>query len=153
MQYNGIFHKIYQNLTIASFLGVLLVHAFWPSALQEWQPQWLTYLVIYLAISLEVRLDVGQAWCWGIFYDAALENPLGVHAISFVLIVVLINTFRARLRLFTYGKQWTLITLLLALDQAITVFAYVNAGQPLSLNMLYPWLISSLLWPLFQLFF
>lgn len=92
---------ILATLLIAMALSMLPmpVWAVW------FKPAWVLMVLIYWAISVPHRVNVGVAWIAGIIVDLMTGTALGEHALAFTIVIYLVNRLHMRLRMFPLIQQ------------------------------------------------
>jgi rod shape-determining protein MreD len=120
-----------------------------PEVLLPLRPFWLGLVVAYLAIELPDRIGIGRAFLLGLLADMLYGAVLGEHALRLVVLVGLLQHFRARLRFFPPLQQALAIGALLFNDRLVGALLHLLLGHPL-LPLAW-WLapvVGLLLWPL-----
>ena len=120
-----------------------------PALLQPLRPFWLALLVAYVVIEMPDRIGLGRAFLLGLLADLLYGALLGEHALRLVVLVALLQHFRARLRFFPPLQQALAIGALLSLDRLASAALHLVTGQPqLALAWWLSPLVGMLLWPL-----
>jgi rod shape-determining protein MreD len=135
---------LYGTLAAAIVLALLPL----PDAVGAMRPYVLAMLMVYWAMEAPNRVGLGNAFLVGLLADLALAAPLGEQALRLVVLVYLVQRFRARLRFFPLWQQAIAVGLLLLNDRVIATALHMAMGLPPS-----PWsswlspLLGMLLWP------
>jgi len=95
-------------------------------------------------------------WCgiWfaftlGLFTDLLLDAPLGMNALSYVLIAFLTRYFIRERRVLTFSNLWVITMLAILAHLTFTFMAQVMAGTHFSITRHWQTLISSIFcWPI-----
>lgn len=129
-------------------LGLLAAIVPLPAAVGPARPYLLALLLAYWAMEAPDRIGLGIAFVVGVAADLTCATPLGEQALRLVVLVFLVQRFRARLRFFPLWQQSLAIGLMLANDQVIVALLRLAAGATLA-----PWtqwlspMMGLLLWP------
>lgn len=131
-------------LIIAMLLSMLRL----PEAIEPARPYWLAIVLIYWTLESQELISIGLAFVLGIMLDILSGSLMGMHGLSLVVIVYLVQRFRARLRFFPPWQQALAIFVLLVNDQIIRLWVSTLLGEPVPTwhYWLSP-LVGMLLWP------
>ena len=135
---------ILATLAVAALLMLLPL----PNWLQAAWPYWMALTLIYWCLETQGRITLGLGFTVGIVLDLLMGSLLGLHALSLVIVIYLVNRFRARLRFFPPWQQALSVLALLANDRVILLWIVSLRGEPLP-SPLY-WvapLIGTAVWP------
>jgi rod shape-determining protein MreD len=116
----------------------------------EWlRPQWPVLVVLYWAMMLPERVNIGFAWVLGLLLDVWYNTPLGINALSLMLVTYFMTQFAARIKSLTYWQVSIIVLGLVILYQILPYLlqAYLGASYGFSL-ILSRACVSALLWPL-----
>lgn len=128
--------------------AVLLTILPLPSWLQSPWPYWMALVMIYWCLETQNRITLGFAFAIGIVLDLFSGSLLGLHALSLVIMVYLVNRFRARLRFFPPWQQALSVFGLLMNDRIILLWIISLRGDPLpSVDFWLSALTGTLIWP------
>jgi rod shape-determining protein MreD len=132
-----------------SFLFGLLFAIFpLPASIQAARPYLLAMLLAYWAMEVPLKVGLATAFFLGLLADLVSSSLLGEQALRLVVLVFLIQRFRARLRFFPLWQQALAIGLLLFNDRVIVALIHLAVGAPQL-----PWvswlapIIGMVLWP------
>ena len=114
-------------LVVALFLTLLPL----PSLLEPLRPYWMALVIIYWALEVQPSISLGLAFCLGLVLDLLLGSLLGMHALSLVVMVFLVQRFRARMRFFPAWQQALAVLALLANDRIILLWITALLGEPM----------------------
>lgn len=132
------------TLALAAFLAILPL----PDWLQPAWPYWMALTLIYWCLETQGRITLGLGFTTGIVLDLLTGSLLGLHALSLVIVIYLVNRFRARLRFFPPWQQALSVFAILMNDRIILLWVISLRGDPLpSLDFWLPPLIGTLAWP------
>lgn len=138
-------------LTIVA--AVLLSMLPLPAALAPLKPYWVALVVIYWSLETRQGISMGMAFLVGILVDIFSGSLLGLHALSLVVMVFLVQRFRSRIRFFPPWQQALSILGLLVNDRIILIWIGALMGEPLpTLKYWLPPLIGMAVWPWLFLF-
>lgn len=138
----------------ALLLGVSLALAFaltlmpLPAGIESMRPYWVALVLIYWNLEAGSLRLLGQAFLLGLALDLTTGTLLGQHALGLVVLVFLLERFRARIRFFPPWQQAAAILALLLNERVIQLWVIALAG-----NAWPPWtwwlapLVGVILWP------
>lgn len=118
-----------------------------PIELRPFWPDWAALIVIYWAMALPHRVNIGTAWIVGFLLDILLGTILGVHALALAIVTFVVSSNFQKLRNFSVWQQSFLIGVFLVLYHII-VF-WVNRfllNLNFSIEYIMPALSGALLW-------
>ena len=124
-----------------------------PEALQAFKPYWVALVVIYWSMETRNTLNLGLAFLIGLVVDILSGSLMGLHALSLVVMVFLVQRFRSRLRFFPPWQQALSVLALLVNDRIILIWITALLGEPLPTwkYWLSP-LVGMVIWPWLFLF-
>lgn len=132
------------TLGLAAFLTILPL----PNAVQTFWPYWMALILIYWCLETQDRITLGLGFTVGIMLDLLTGSLLGLHALSLVIVIYLVNRFRARLRFFPPWQQALSVFALLMNDRIILLWVISLRGDPLpALDFWLPPIVGTLVWP------
>lgn len=124
-----------------------------PAVLAPLKPYWVALVVIYWSLETRQGISMGMAFLVGILVDIFSGSLLGLHALSLVVMVFLVQRFRSRIRFFPPWQQALSILALLVNDRIILIWIGALMGEPLpTLKYWLPPLIGMAVWPWLFLF-
>jgi rod shape-determining protein MreD len=118
----------------------------------EWtvwlRPAWVLMVLIYWAMVLPYRVNIGTAWVIGIFLDVLNGTLLGEHAFALTVVMYFVVRSYSQLRMFPLLQQGLCIFLFVLAYQFI-IFCLQGFMGELPQTLLYwlPSISSMLLWP------
>jgi rod shape-determining protein MreD len=137
---------VYGSFVLALLFMILPL----PMAIDAMRPFLLAMFMAYWSMEVPHKVGLGTAFLVGLFADLATATLLGEHALRLVVLVFLVQRFRARLRFFPLWQQALALGLLLGNDQVLlvvihwlsgaTLYSWKNAVSPLLGMLLWPWL-------------
>jgi rod shape-determining protein MreD len=131
-------------LVIAFLLSMLPL----PGVIEPLRPYWLAIVLVYWALESQGTVSIGLAFVLGIILDILSGSLMGMHALSLVVMIYLVQRFRARLRFFPPWQQALAVFVLLVNDQIIRLWISTLLGEPVPTwhYWLSP-LVGMVLWP------
>jgi rod shape-determining protein MreD len=133
-------------LTIVAALLLMMLPL--PEFLAPFKPYWLALVVIYWVLETRRMVSLGLAFLIGLALDVSSGSLLGLHALSLVVMVFLVQRFRFRLRFFPPWQQALSVLGLLVNDRIILIWISVLLGEPLpTMEYWLPPLIGMAVWP------
>jgi len=119
-----------------------------PEVLLPFKPYLVALVVIYWSLETKGIINLGLAFLIGLVLDILSGSLLGLHALSLVIMVFLVQHFRSRLRFFPPWQQALSVFGLLVNDRIILIWITVLLGEPLPTWQYWlPPLIGMALWP------
>lgn len=118
-----------------------------PIELRPFWPDWAALIVIYWAMALPHRVNIGTAWIVGFLLDILLGTILGVHALALAIVTFVVSSNFQKLRNFSVWQQSFLIGVFLVLYHII-VF-WINRfllNLNFSIEFIMPALSGAVLW-------
>ena len=133
-------------LTIVA--AVLLTLLPLPAVLLPLKPYWVALVVIYWSLETVDIISLGLAFLIGLVLDTLSGSLMGLHALSLVVVVFLVQRFRSRLRFFPPWQQALSVLGLLVNDRIILILITMLLGEPLpTWKYWLPPLVGMALWP------
>ena len=137
------------TITAAMLLSMLPL----PELIAPFKPYWVTLVVIYWVLETRAMISLGQAFLIGLVLDILGGSLLGLHALSLVVMVFLVQRFRFRIRFFPPWQQALSVLGLLVNDRIILIWINALLGEPLpTMKYWLPPLIGMAIWPWLFLF-
>lgn len=128
--------------------AVLLTLLPLPGVLITFKPYWVALVVIYWSLETQDTISLGLAFLVGIVLDVLSASLMGMHALSLVVMVFLVQHFRSRLRFFPPWQQALSVLGLLVNDRIILIWITALLGEPLPTWQYWlPPLIGMAVWP------
>lgn len=119
-----------------------------PEVLEQFKPYWVALVVIYWSLETKQVISLGLAFFIGIVLDILSGSLMGLHALSLVIMVFLVQHFRSRLRFFPPWQQALSVFGLLVNDRIILIWITALLGEPLpTWKYWLPTIIGMILWP------
>ena len=135
---------IFLSLLAAALLSLLPL----PEVLMPFKPYWVAMVVNYWSLETHGVISLGLAFLIGVIVDALTGSLMGLHALSLVVMVFLVQRFRSRLRFFPPWQQALSVFGLLVNDRIILIWISVFLGEPLpTWKYWLPPLVGMALWP------
>jgi rod shape-determining protein MreD len=132
------------SISAAVFLSLLPL----PEMLMPFKPYWVAMVLIYWTLETQDMISLGLAFLIGLVLDTLSGSLMGLHALSLVVMVFLVQRFRSRLRFFPPWQQALSVLGLLVNDRIILIWITVLLGEPLpTWEYWLPPLVGMALWP------
>ncbi len=131
------------SILVALILSIMPL----PIAIRPFWPDWAALIVIYWAMALPHRVNIGTAWVVGFLLDILLGTILGVHALALAIVTFVVSSNFQKLRNFSVWQQSFLIGVFLVLYHII-VF-WVNRfllNLNFSIDYIMPAISGAVLW-------
>lgn len=104
-----------------------------PAVFGPMRPYWVALVLIYWNLEAGSLRHLGQAFLIGLALDLATGTLLGQHALGLVVLVFLLERFRARIRFFPPWQQAAAVLALLLNERVIQLWIIMlmdNAWPP-----------------------
>ena len=119
-----------------------------PEVLLPFKPYWVAMVIIYWSLETRGIISLGLAFLIGLVLDILSGSLMGLHALSLVVMVFLVQRFRSRLRFFPPWQQALSVLGLLVNDRIILIWITVLLGEPVpTWKYWLPPLVGMALWP------
>lgn len=113
-----------------------------------WRPLIMLMVMLFWVLCQPTWCGVWFAFSIGLFTDLLLDAPLGLNALSYVLLTFSIRYFVRERRVMTFSNTWIIVGLGLLAHLLFILFAQVVSGMQLSITRHWlPLLSSMMLWP------
>ena len=114
-----------------------------------WRPLYMFMIMLFWVLCQPTWCGVWFAFTMGLFTDLLLDAPLGMNALSYVLIAFSTRYFIRERRVLTFSNIW-IISMFAILAHLVLIFAgQVMAGVHFPLTRHWQPLVSSILcWPI-----
>ena len=141
------------TLVMVLIMAILLTLLPMPDVFEPLRPYWVGLVLVYWALEIREMVSLGMAFLIGILLDTLTGSLMGMHALSLVVMIYLVQRFRARLRFFPPWQQALSILALLVNDRIIRLWISSLLGEPVP--TWHYWLspmVGMALWPWMFLF-
>ncbi len=118
------------TLVLALVVALLLTLLPIPDSLESLLPYWVGLVLTYWALEIREMISLGTAFLIGILLDILTGSLMGMHALSLVVMIYLVQRFRSRLRFFPPWQQALSIFALLINDRIINLWISSLLGEP-----------------------
>jgi len=136
------------TLVLALIMAILLTLLPIPDVIEPLRPYWVGLVLVYWALEIREMVSLGMAFTIGILLDTLTGSLMGMHALSLVVMIYLVQRFRARLRFFPPWQQALSILALLVNDRIIRLWISSLLGEPIpTWNYWLSPLVGMALWP------
>lgn len=134
----------YLTITMAVLLTLLPL----PAILLPFKPYWVALAMIYWTLETRNTVSLGRAFIIGLVLDVLSGSLMGLHGLSLVVMVFLVQRFRSRLRFFPPWQQALSVLGLLVNDRIILIWITALLGEPIpTWKYWLPTLVGMALWP------
>lgn len=117
-------------------------------AFAGWRPLLMLMLTLFWVLCQPTWCGVWFAFGMGLFTDLLLDAPLGLHALSYVLITFITRYFTRERRIMTFTNTWVIASMALLAHLLFILLAQVLSDMQFSITRHWQPLLSSiLLWP------
>jgi len=136
------------TLMLVVFIAMLLTLLPMPSMLEPLRPYWVGLVLVYWALEIREMVSLGMAFVIGILLDILSGSLMGMHGLSLVVMIYLVQRFRPRLRFFPPWQQALAILALMVNDRIIRLWISSLLGEPIPTwdYWLSP-LVGMVIWP------
>jgi len=132
------------TVTAAILLSLLPL----PEVLVPFKPYWVAMMMIYWSLETQDTIGLGTAFLTGLALDVLSGSLMGMHALSLVIMVFLVQRFRPRLRFFPPWQQALSVLVLLVNDRVILIWVTALLGEPLpTWKYWLPPIVALAIWP------
>ena len=132
------------SIIIGSILGVYPMSY----ALAGWRPLYMFLIMLFWVLCQPTWCGIWFAFTMGLFTDLLLDAPLGMNALSYVLIAFLTRYFIRERRVLTFSNLWIISMFAILAHLVFTFMAQVMAGTHFSITRHWQTLVSSIFcWP------
>lgn len=136
------------TLLMVIVIAMLLTLLPLPSVLDPLRPYWVGLVLAYWALEVREMVSLGMAFLAGILLDVMTGSLMGMHALSLVVLIYLVQRFRSRLRFFPAWQQALSILALMVNDQIIRLWISSLLGEPMpTWNYWLSPIVAMLIWP------
>jgi rod shape-determining protein MreD len=118
------------KLILVVIAALLLTLVPLPELLNPLRPYWVALVLIYWALEVTDGVSLGLAFVAGLLLDIGTASLMGMHALSLVVMIYLVQRFRARLRFFPPWQQALSVLALLVNDRIILLWIIALLGEP-----------------------
>ena len=139
------YREIPLRIVIGSFLmAILLDFMPFPFDVFFWLPE-------LTALALLYRIGMGTAFLIGLLVDVGTAASLGLHALSYTVMVFFVLRYHRQIMLYGHVMQILVVLALLLCNQTVLVVArlFLNR-QIITLQSFIAPIVGALLWPLFS---
>lgn len=119
-----------------------------PIAFEVYRPDLVLLVVMYWALALPHRVNIGFAWVVGLIVDLAFGSPLGVRSLTYAIVIYITASNYQKIRNLSVWQQAIMVALFLALYYLLLFWLNHFLLDIYFLpQYLWPALIGSLAWP------
>lgn len=138
-----------RSLVLLTFITAMLVSLLpMPELLSPLKPYWVALVMIYWSLETRTMISLSLAFLVGLVLDILSGSLMGMHGLSLVVMVFLVQRFRSRLRFFPPWQQAFSVLGLLVNDRIILIWIIALLGEPMpTWKYWLPPLIGVAIWP------
>ena len=115
------------------------------------RPEWLCMVTFYWGFQSARGLNPIVLWCFGLFVDVLLGQPLGLNGAILALIAYVVGLNCERLRMYSMPQQVAILLMILLLAETLRSWILNLAGHSgWSFETYVASFITVLLWPVFE---
>lgn len=138
-------YLIYITLFVSLLVAMLPISV----DMMTWFPDMLCMVLLYWAVNLPTRINIGSAFFWGLLADLVTGVPLGQHAIAYIVITYLVLIRQPQLVVLNLGMQAVIVSILLLLNLIVmTLIRAVYGENLIHWGVYLTPLISIFIWPM-----
>jgi rod shape-determining protein MreD len=126
------------------FCSVLMVYPL-SYAVSGARPLFMLLLMLFWVMCQPTWCGIWFAFATGIFTDLLLDAPLGMNALSFVLITFIVRFLTRERRILTFGNLWVISFLAVLAHLFLTWVLQIMGGLQFSITRHWQPLLTSLL--------
>jgi len=114
---------------------------------EEIRPHFVLMTVMYWAMALPHRVNIGVAWVMGLLLDVSYDAVLGQYALAMVLIAFFTVNLHQRLRVFPLWQQ-SIVVFVFAMNYSLVVLWIkgITGTAPSVWTILAPCFTTAVLW-------
>ena len=133
-------------ITLVAALILMLLPM--PEWILWWRPAWVLLVLIYWAMTMPYRVNVGMAWFTGLVLDLLNGTLLGEHALAFAVVIYFVSRMHIRLMMYPMLQQGISVLFFVLLYQFILYCIQGFIGDLPSSHLYWMSSVTSmLLWP------
>lgn len=122
-------------------------------AVAGWRPLIMLMITLFWVLCQPTWCGVWFAFSVGIFTDLLLDAPLGLNALSYVLVTFITRYFIRERRIMTFNNTWVIASLAIAGHLLLIMLAQLVSGLEFSIGRHWQPLLSSIVvWPILYYF-
>ena len=115
---------------------------------EEIRPHFMLMVVIYWAMALPHRVNIGIAWVMGLLLDVSYDAVLGQYALALALIAFFTVNLHQRLRVFPLWQQAIVVFVFAMIYSLIVLWIKgITGNAPSVWTILAPCFTTAVLWP------
>lgn len=134
------------------FASILMVYPL-SYDISGWRPLFMLLIMLFWVLCQPTWCGIWFAFGTGLFADLLLDAPLGMNALSFVLITFVSRFLTRERRILTFSNLWIICSLAVVAHLMIVWLSQVMSGIHFSFARHWqPLLTSILCWPLVYYF-
>lgn len=135
-------------IVISAILASILMVYPLSYTLSGWRPLFMLMVMLFWVLCQPTWCGIWFAFATGIFADLLLDAPLGLNALSFILIAFLARFLTRERRILTFSNLWIITAIAIVAHLMLIFFAQILASVQFSFARHWiPVLTSILVWP------
>ncbi|MDV2467519.1 rod shape-determining protein MreD [Acinetobacter chinensis] len=117
-------------------------------AVSGWRPSFMLMIMLFWVLCQPTWCGVWFAFGVGLFTDLLFDAPLGMNALSFVIITFVSRFLTRERRILTFSNLWIITTLALIAHLMLVWMMQTMGGIQVSITRYWqPMLTSAMIWP------
>lgn len=153
-EFEDSFHAVPLGMVVLTFAAAMLLD-FMPFPFDTffWLPEITALMLLYWTMHRPQTLGLGTAFWVGVLVDIGTAAALGLHALSYTVMVFFILSYHRQIMLYGHVMQILLVLAALLCNQAVLVAArlFIN-HQIITWQSFAAPFVGALLWPLLSQF-
>lgn len=118
-----------------------------------WRPLFMLMVMLFWVLCQPTWCGIWFAFATGIFIDLLLDAPLGLNALSFIIIAFVARFLTRERRILTFANLWVITAIAILAHLMIIFFAQISTGVQFSFARHWiPMLTSVIIWPVLYYF-
>ncbi|QEY24347.1 rod shape-determining protein MreD [Neisseria animalis] len=140
-----------RTIVISFVLALLLDLMPFPFEMFFWLPEWTALTLLYWSLHRPQWSGMGVAFVLGLLVDVGTAASLGLHALSYTVMVFFVLRYRRQIMLYGYAMQIFAVLAALLCNQTVLVAARLFLNhQIITWHSLLAPVSGALVWPLFS---
>lgn len=149
-EFDDSFHAVPLGMVVVTFIAAMLLDFMpFPFDVFFWLPQLTALTLLYWTMQRPHTVGMGAAFAVGLLVDIGTAASLGLHALSYTVMVFFVSVYHRQIMLYGHVMQILIVLAALLCNQAVLVAArlFLN-NQIITWQSFIAPFIGALLWPL-----
>ncbi|PSJ81130.1 rod shape-determining protein MreD [Neisseria iguanae] len=149
-EFDDSFHAVPLGMVVATFIVAMLLDFMpFPFDMFFWLPELTALTLLYWTMQRPQVVGMGVAFVVGLLVDIGTAASLGLHALSYTVVVFFVFSYHRQIMLYGHVMQILVVLAALLCNQAVLVVArlFLNYQIITWQSFIAPF-IGALLWPL-----